>query len=722
MCCIYRLNTAFIKENLKFIIDPDQGVQPFAILGGDNNVIEEEIKNLKDSLGEKSEEGESTKLYKELSELESSYNTAKTVYQSAEKTLSDQLKNKATGNPNGIKYKPERFGEVNYDIRKLKSDIKAVSKVTFTALTSEEAYQAEELIKEEAKGEIDEFANLEFRFKAFAEKTEELVTREIAKSDKIEQLVNDALLHNWVKDGVKYHKDKLTNCAFCNNDIKENRWAELEKHFDIESDKLEKEVISQVNEVKEEIEKFESLQLIAKEDFYSQYHVDFDSIKSSIDQNIIEYVNSLKGLIEQLETRKDNILIKQMYQSFKDYTSEIESTIEKVDELRIQSNEYTDKLSKEQANAKNNLRLKEIREFTDTIKYKDQVDKINSLKEKAEEEKLKVDNKKSEIEVILQKIDEKQKQLKDESKGAEKVNELLNDYFGHNFLTLVAIEYEDELTGNKKYRFEIQREGKKAFHLSEGENSLIAFCYFIAKLQDADTKDKKPIIWIDDPISSLDSNHIFFIYTLINTQIYGEDSSDENFEQLFISTHNLNFLKYLKRLPKANNDEKKREDKKLYRYLIIERHDETSTIKLMPNYLRVYVSEFNYLFEQIYKCSEIENVNDENFTTFYNFGNNARKFLELFLYYKYPDSTNQMDKMKKFFGTDDIPAVLVDRINNEYSHLNGILERGESVVEVPEMNKAAKLIIDTLKQDFDQFEALLKSIGETVPSSTTVAT
>jgi len=69
----------------------------------------------------------------------------------------------------------------------------------------------------------------------------------------------------------------------------------------------------------------------------------------------------------------------------------------------------------------------------------------------------------------------------------------------------------------------------------------------MAKLEDIETKGSKPIIWIDDPISSLDSNHIFFVYSLINSEIVAKD----DFEQLFVSTHNLDFLKYLKRLPAA---------------------------------------------------------------------------------------------------------------------------------------------------------------------------
>lgn len=55
---------------------------------------------------------------------------------------------------------------------------------------------------------------------------------------------------------------------------------------------------------------------------------------------------------------------------------------------------------------------------------------------------------------------------------------------------------------------------------------------------------------------------------------------------------------------------------------------------------------------------------------------------------------------------------LTDRINNEYSHLSGVFERGATPIEVPEMQTAARQIIERLKQDNEQYSALLKSIGE----------
>ena len=57
----------------------------------------------------------------------------------------------------------------------------------------------------------------------------------------------------------------------------------------------------------------------------------------------------------------------------------------------------------------------------------------------------------------------------------------------------------------------------------------------------------------------------------------------------------------------------------------------------------------------------------------------------------------------------------MDRINNEYSHLSGVFERGASPVEVPEMQTAAKQIIKQLKnKDNDQFTSLMNSVGEQI--------
>src|SRR5690606_16639091 len=143
-------------------------------------------------------------------------------------------------------------------------------------------------------------------------------------------------------------------------------------------------------------------------------------------------------------------------------------------------------------------------------------------------------------------------------------------------------------------RFKIMRDGIDANNLSEGECSLISFCYFIARMED-ELKDEangnKLLIYIDDPISSLDSNHIFFMFSLIESII----AKPKKYGQLFISTHNLDFLKYLKNLTqpkyKPQPDSKDKADVK---HFIIDRKSKGKTeLKLAPDYLKNYITEFN---------------------------------------------------------------------------------------------------------------------------------
>ena len=71
-----------------------------------------------------------------------------------------------------------------------------------------------------------------------------------------------------------------------------------------------------------------------------------------------------------------------------------------------------------------------------------------------------------------------------------------------------------------------------------------------------------------------------------------------------------------------------------------------------------------------------------------------------------------MKNMKKFFGNQSIPAILTNRISNEYSHLAGGFERGAIPVGAPEIVQVATRIIERLREDTDQFDAFLTSIGE----------
>lgn len=703
-------NEDFVRANLRFITNPDDSIEPFAVLGDDNNKIEEEIETLQAELGSK-EEGKETGLYAEKEKVTTEYEKASKQHKTADDALEEKLSDKAINRKIGIKYRSERFGDQNYNTQKLKTEIQKVEDENYLSLTDEQLLQYENLISEKMLQPISPFEAPHLNFQSLANETEALVVKKISDSDKIEELVKDAVLNRWVKDGRTYHNNKRSKCAFCNNSISEDRWKTLEKHFDEESEQLEKSIDTLITNIKKEQDTAKSALSIQKDLFYSKFHDQLDKLNRELKDALNKHEESLNQLIYQLELRKENILNQVSFQKPTDISNELLAAWGSYKSILEKSNDFTDSVDAEKKSAQEALRLKEVSDYLVTINYQDQLSSIKALKNRLDDIAKEKNRTNAEINEKEKLILSKKRELKDEENGAKKINEYLNNFFGHSFLTLEAKK--ENINGEelKRVRFEVIRDSKKAYHLSEGESSLLAFCYFLAKLHDVDTRDLKPIIWIDDPISSLDSNHIFFVYSLLDAEIV----SVGKFEQLFVSTHNLDFLKYLKKLRGSFLAPNGKQQSYQNEYFTVVRKDKIATIEAMPQYLKEYVTEFNYLFHQILKCSEIEIVDDTNYTTFFNFGNNARKFFEIYLYYKYPDQGMNEDTLTQFFDKEKIPAILTDRINNEYSHLSGTFERGATPVEQPEILTAAKKIIASLKKnDPVQYNALLKSVGGSV--------
>ena len=106
-------------------------------------------------------------------------------------------------------------------------------------------------------------------------------------------------------------------------------------------------------------------------------------------------------------------------------------------------------------------------------------------------------------------------------------------------------------------------------------------------------------------------------------------------ESLSKLTQILYFLKYLKRLHDKKSDNKTSWERN---YFLIDRTGDSSQIRPMPQYLKKYATEFNYLFEQLYLCATAKTEDAEiKHDCFYNYGNNARKFLNAYLFYHHPN-------------------------------------------------------------------------------------
>lgn len=708
--CIRVFNEDFVNENLKFFIDENAAISSFAVLGDDNARIEIQITQLEDEIGNKEQ---NTGLYAILNQAEQALTEANSNLDTHKRELENLLNNKSNDENNGIRNKPQLFGDQNYNKRKLETEISLVKQGNYI-LSDEEQSNLKTIIKEESKNQILSLSIPVLNNLGLSRQTKEFVEKAITISEPIQDLLTNNLLENWVRQGINLNENRET-CAFCQSPIPVGLWEKLSKHFDQESENLRSNIKLLIDNINQEKQRIININLPEKTLFYSEFHHNIDEICIPLQEFKNTYISSLDILIEQLNKRLDDIAHHFRYTEVLFNQDEFEKIFDNLNELIGKSNDYTNELSEKQQNAKKKLRLNEVAKFINDIQYDAKNQHIKDL-EYVKNQKEQERNQK--LEIIQEKqreIENLKLQLNDEQKGAETVNQFLTHFLTGQNLCLKAIE--DEYSSTKKIKFEIFRNDEKAHNLSEGERTLIAFCYFIAKLSDLSTQGKKPIIFIDDPICSLDSNHIFFIFSLICESLFHkETNNDDNlitqgiFSQLFISTHNLDFLKYTHRLPSVHKGKNKK--------FIIEKFKDTSYIRDMPKYLQVYTTEFNYLFECIYKCSQINSINDDNFNLIFNFGNNARKFLEIYLYYQYPHTyTGSSDKdhilrLEKFFGANSIPDFFINRINNEYSHLSGGLERGNMPIEVAEMQLCAQAILNKIEEkNPEQLQALQESIG-----------
>ncbi len=696
--CVY--NTDFVKDNLNWLRNEDGTIEPFAILGGENNEIEEKINQLEDKLGddpdtEKDEYNEG--LLFELNEKKKNYSDNDKSLKKLNKDLEDKLKNKAKG----IKENNSIYNDIHYNIAKIRKDIARVEKSGLVQLNEEKTTEYKATIREVTKPDIKKLPEQKPKFDIYFAEVNSIVSKKIKPSEPIQDLLNDSLLQEWARKGRELHEGKRYSCAFCGNPIDNELWKKLGAHFSKESEELRNEIDTKINNLKKSKEGLSSFISFNDGNFYSLFQKDIKEHIEKWETLKENYNKNIEQLINKLNDRKKDIFKAFELEPISDVSDDILELVKKINTRIEKNNDKSKTLSDDKKQAIEQLRLREVSDFYEIIDYEKSIENIKLKNTEVIQLKKDVEKIDTNIATFNEEIRKLKTKLKDESKGAELVNEYLEKFFGQNGFKLVSVGE------NEGVKYQILRDGNEAKNLSEGECSLVSFCYFIAKIKDElESENSNLILYIDDPMSSLDSNHIFFVFSLIESII----TKNKKYKQLFISTHNLDFLKYIKRLTV---------DKNKTNHFLIEaeqkQNHRRSCIKLMPNHLKDYTTEFNYLFSEIYKLyknisadrsQQIKNT----YNQFYNIPNNIRKFLEYYLFYKYPNSDTPLKNLDKLF--DGNAPALLNRVVNELSHLT-FIDRGWSPLDVSEVEECVKMVMEMIQsKDMEQYNALKSSIGE----------
>lgn len=729
-------NTDFVKDNLSWLHNEDGEILPFTLLGGDNTIIESKIKDIENELGVLDPETNSYKegtLYFQKDKKKSEKENDKKIWDQLKNNLEGRLTQKANkeikANSNYVKQ-----GET-YNINNINREIKEIVDQNLSCiLTDEEIRRKQDTIKEEKKEPISTLPHINFNFIEYISHSKALIEKPITLSNTLANLVQDDLLQNWVNEGRSLHQDKDT-CGFCGNPITVERRKQLDEHFSKESEELKQSIektLNSLNSLRSTIENHLISNNIKDDRFYTVLSPRYKELNNKWNEAVKVQDVRIRILEDNLNERLKNIfkpLTNVDFSEIEENLVDIKAIVGEFNTLINKNEEKSKSIEQDKSTARKLLRYNALKEFLDNIGYTSLIHIIEEAKIKAENS----DKNYTEIETVISKKETEkrdlEKGLKDEGRAAEKINKHLADFFGHDGLKLEPSEIPN---GSEiKTRFVIKRGENEAKNMSEGECSLIAFCYFMAKiedeLQDPNAKDNL-IIYIDDPISSLDNSHVFFMFGLIESilipQIPVLDNQQLDFPkyelkilQLFISTHNLDFLKYLYNLRNFRGSYKEYSSNVIHLLIEKQKKDEVyrSILMPMPKHMRQNITEYVYCFSEIYKVAEYKNDTnrrrfyEENYTTLFNIGNNMRKFLEGFLAFKCAGHETPLHFLPYFFNESDSSEL--NRAPNEFSHLAIWLEKGTNILDVPEAGRLAMLILKSIKKvDFMHFNSLCTKI------------
>lgn len=474
------------------------------------------------------------------------------------------------------------------------------------------------------------------------EKTAALLARVVTANIPIPRLKENPAIESWVREGRPLHDGKDT-CQFCGQPLPADLMTHLTGHFSADYEHL----MAELDTVTKTIlaAQADEITLDHKADFYAELSERFTTEKNHLDELLEARKSALDTLAKALTAKQTKAFTSLECPTVDDPAVQIATAVEAINKTISEHNNRTAEFDKNRQEAFAKLERHYAASFVRDQKYNEALQQIADLKTTIAEQGKKLGELDTDIHAL-------EKELSEASKGAERINELLLAYFGKDDLRV-------EVSPDK--RFQIVRGGVVAKNLSEGEKTAIAFAYFITRVQDgrhplADTR-----VVVDDPISSLDANHLFNTYALIKTQLAG-------CRQLLIATHSFEFYNLIREW--VADDEGKDHAKKPqsnwkhWGVFYLKRTDDgEAVLEEIPKELLRFKSEYHYLFSMLY---HFDKAGSGDFDCLLSLPNVVRRFMEAFGGIMIPLSTGLKGKMKRLFS-NEVERERVWKFINHYS-------------------------------------------------------
>lgn len=503
----------------------------------------------------------------------------------------------------------------------------------------------------------------------------------------IQPLKDDARLSSWVYTGVGLHQERsVKKCLFCDQPMPMDRLSALEAHFNTEYVDLMRKLDGQIKALQDDIRAITDLAVPNVAELYDDLSSDYEKANTALRKECDSAKSVLETLAKALNDKKDRAFERvALNVTMPDLNVGV---VDKLNEVILKHNQACDDFQSRIDSARKQL------EADSVVANLDEFVKLQNAIQLAESE---VSKSMNEIQRISDEISKLEQDIVEHRRPAEELNEDLHKYLGHDELRLEVKE-----TG-----YMIMRRDKPAEGISEGEMTAIALLYFLKSLQDRRFDLENGVVVLDDPVSSLDANALFYAFGFIREHT-------EKSQQLFVLTHDFTFFQQVRNwFHYLKGQNKKDISQRPARFYMIDcaynGSRRCSTLGALDPLLEQYNSEYHYLFARIYR--KVKGSTQGSLGENYVFPNMARRLLEAFLAFRQPQIEGELRKKLRSVQLDESKKTRILCFLHTHSHSGAVGETEHDQSILCEANAVLKDLLDLIKaEDPEHFSAMEKLV------------
>lgn len=532
------------------IIDENKRLNA-VVLGQENSLINKQIEQKKKELELKNAELEAinSSLQDPKDEGVSNFWTRKTKAEQGYNVAHKKIDEFFSQSASEIKKKDKpRVSPTTYNKRFFQEDI-----VDAIQLSDAEVKQCIAIINSELK-DAPEIIFPQINFEILQKEVNEVLNKSVIERVKISRLDKNSDKRAFAEMGLKIHR-KGEVCSFCGNKITDTAYDELVSYFSADEVKsFQCEICDKINEIDRLIEQLTDLEIDINK-FYPDFINEVKDLEIELEKkknDILVHINQLKLALDE----KQKILFEACPNIEGIYAENLQDIEIKYNELRKRNNEKDLSIKKKEAIEK--LRKHYVKLCLNEFDYDRAGAELSTLENimnqrideyNAEMQKITQDGGlNDEIAAIQKEIIALQNKTKNETLLAEDINKKLR-----HMVSFELVHVEDEKSkGFYRVKNSLTGKERNITELSTGEKNIIAFLYFIEKLDEIkESPSGKPrVIVFDDPMSSNDDSMQYLIIEELQKLMKRLLPTD----QFILLTHNKHFYLNVKYGHKYNED------------------------------------------------------------------------------------------------------------------------------------------------------------------------